>query len=167
MSTLQKRVLGLDYGKRRIGVAISDGLGLTAQPLDTVINKPNQVMEQLKTIIKQRQVTRIVIGLPKHLSNKEGAKAEEAREFGAKLIAETQLPVDFIDERLSTVAAQRILMQSNMSGRKKRQVIDKLAAGIILQTWLDSRKHKEKNRDLFKKQFPKSFNPSGNQAPPG
>jgi putative Holliday junction resolvase len=139
---MSTRVLGLDYGMRRIGVALSDGLGLTAQPLETVVNKADQVMERLQAIIASRQVSKIVIGLPKHLNNQEGVKADEARAFGARLQQATGLPIEFIDERLSTVAAARILMESNLSGQKKRQVIDKLAAAIILQTWLDSQKNK-------------------------
>ena len=142
---LSKCVLGLDYGQRRIGVAISDGLGLTAQPLDTIINSKNKAIEKIKEIIEARDVGRIVIGLPKHMNNDEGIKAEEARYFGDALKNATGLEIDFIDERLTTVAAQRILMETNMSGQKKRQVIDKLAAAIILQIWLDSQSHKKIN----------------------
>lgn len=142
---MQQRVLGLDYGKRRIGVAISDGLGLTAQPLETVRNQPQTAMLTLKKIIEQRQVKKIVIGLPKHMNNEEGVKAEEARAFGNQLEQTAGVGIEFIDERLSTVAASRILMETKLSGQKKRQVIDQLAAAIILQTWLDSQKHKENN----------------------
>lgn len=138
---MNARVLGLDYGARRIGLAISDGLGITAQPLETVPNKPGQAMERIKAVIKERQVGKLVVGLPKHMNNEEGLKAEEARAFGEELKAATGLAVEFMDERLSTMAASRILMETNLSGTKKRQVIDKLAAAIILQTWLDSRKH--------------------------
>lgn len=140
---MQKRVLGIDYGVRRIGVAISDGLGLTAQPLDVVHNKKDKAVPAIAAIIKEREVEKIVIGLPKHMNNDEGVKAEAARAFGDALVQATGLPVDYIDERLTTVAAQRILMETNMSGGKKRQVIDKLAAAIILQLWLDSQKHQQ------------------------
>ena len=98
-------------------------------------------MPQLQQIATEKNVKKIVLGLPKHMHNEEGDKAEIVRAWGAKLAATLHLPVFFMDERLSTVAAQRVLTESNLSGRKKRQVVDKLAASIILQTWLDREKH--------------------------
>jgi len=134
------RVLGLDYGERRIGVALSDLLGLTAQPL-TVLTRKN-LLEEIASLVKQHEVTTLVIGLPKHMHGEEGEKAEEARAFGARVAEKTGLPVEFIDERLTTVAVQRMLSETEMSGAKKRAVVDKLAAALILQMWMDRKKRK-------------------------
>ncbi len=140
---IKARVLGLDYGERRIGVAISDGLGLTAQPLEVMVNKAGQIIPRLADLIAERQISQVVMGLPKHLNNAEGVKAQEARAFGQALAQTTGVVVDFMDERLSTVAAHRLLMESGLSGPQKRQVVDKLAAAIILQTWLDAQRHQQ------------------------
>ncbi|MCD4813691.1 Holliday junction resolvase RuvX [bacterium] len=134
------RILGLDYGVRRIGVAISDPLGITSQPLATLRNRKDKVMEEIAAIIQEKQVATVVVGLPKHMSGQEGTAAETVRSFGNRLQERCTVPVEFVDERLSTVAAQRVLTQSGMSGPKQRQVVDKLAAAIILQTWMDSKR---------------------------
>ncbi|MBN1595898.1 Holliday junction resolvase RuvX [candidate division FCPU426 bacterium] len=134
------RVLGLDYGQRRIGVAISDPLGLTAQPLLVLGNKRKVIMQELAALIKERQVQTVVLGLPRHLSGQEGEKAAQVRAFGSTLAQATAVEVQYLDERLTTTAAQRVLTESGMSGRKKRRVVDKLAAVLILQNWLDRRR---------------------------
>jgi len=135
---LPGRVLGLDYGERRIGAALSDSLGLTAQPL-VVLTRKN-LLNEILALVKQHEVALIVIGLPRHMSGEEGVKAEEARAFGARVAEKTGLPVEYMDERLTTLAAQRMLSETDMSGAKKRAVVDKLAAALILQTWLDRKR---------------------------
>jgi putative pre-16S rRNA nuclease len=139
---LSGRVLGLDYGARRIGVAISDPLGITAQPLTTVRNKKATCLTELSQLIKEKEVTLIVVGLPRHMNGQEGEKARAAREFGGSLSQQAQVAVEYSDERLTTVVAQRVLTESGMSGEKKRGVVDKLAAVLILQNWMDAQKHK-------------------------
>ncbi len=139
---VSRRILGLDYGARRIGVAISDPLGITAQPLCTLKNKKDQLLESLARLIEERQVGRVVLGLPLHMHGEESAAARDVRDLGGELAARTGVAVEYIDERLTTVIAQRVLTQSGMSGAKKRNVVDKLAATVILQTWLDRKSQK-------------------------
>ncbi len=134
-----RRALGVDYGRRRIGLALTDPLGLTAQPLLTLTNRKN-VLDEFAALAKEREVAVVVIGLPKHMHGEEGVAAEEARAFGARVAERTGLPVEYIDERLTTAAAQRMLSQTDMSGAKKRAVVDKLAAALLLQTWLERQK---------------------------
>ena len=135
-----RRVLGIDYGERRIGLALSDPLGLTAQPLETLPNRESKTLAALAELAREREVGLFVIGLPRHMSGEEGIKAAEARDFGARLGEITGLPVEFVDERLTTIAVQRMLSETAMSGAKKRAVTDKLAAALILQTWLDRKR---------------------------
>ncbi len=135
------RVLGVDYGKRRIGLALSDPLGLTAQPLETLPNREGKTIAALVELAKAREVGRFVIGLPRHMSGEEGIKAAEARAFGDRLAAASGLPVEYMDERLTTLAVQRMLAETDMSGAKKRAVTDKLAAALILQMWLDRKRN--------------------------
>ena len=137
---LRGRVLGIDYGERRIGLALSDSLGITAQPLETIPNRGAKTLPVLLQKIQELEVTRAVIGLPRHMNGEEGEKAREARAFGEALAIKSGLPVEYSDERLTTLAANRMLSETNMSGAKKRAVVDKLAAALILQTWMDRRR---------------------------
>lgn len=134
------RIIGLDFGTRRIGVAVSDALGLTAQPLTTVINREERVCEEIASLVRAHQAAYIVMGLPLHMNGSEGEKAREARAFGERLAGRAGVRVEYIDERLTTVAVQRMLGETRLSGPKKRQMTDKLAAVLILQTWMDSRR---------------------------
>lgn len=136
----QGRVLALDLGKRRIGLALSDELGVTAQGLET-LQRTNirEDLARLKQIIEEHRVTRILIGNPLHMSGQEGRQAEHARDFGARLASATGLPVEFWDERLTTVEAQRVLRQSGISIEKRAKAVDRLAAVILLESYLDSR----------------------------
>ncbi|GAB4260194.1 Holliday junction resolvase RuvX [Thermincola ferriacetica] len=132
------RVLGLDVGTKRIGVAVSDPLRLTAQGL-TVIKRGEELTE-LPRIIEQMEVSEIVVGLPKNMDGSLGPKAQEILELTEKLRETLQLPVHTYDERLTTVAAERILLEADLSRAKRRQVVDKTAAVLILQGYLDSRR---------------------------
>lgn len=131
------RVLGIDFGERRVGLALSDPLGLTAQPLGVLTNRREKTIADIVKLAAEHNVQTIVIGLPRHMSGEEGVKAAEVRAFGTLLAQATSVPVDYMDERLTTAAAQRLLSETGMSGAKKRAVVDKLAAALILQTWLD------------------------------
>jgi len=137
----QGRVLALDLGKRRIGLALSDELGVTAQGLET-LERTNirEDLARLGELAAQRNVTTILIGNPLHMSGHEGRQAEHARQFGARLEAVTGLPVEFWDERLTTVEAQRVLRQSGISIEKRAKAVDRLAAVILLESYLDSRR---------------------------
>jgi putative Holliday junction resolvase len=136
------RIAGIDYGKVRIGLALSDPLGTFAQPWETFPNRGAKTFIPLAEKLRSREVTRIVVGLPKHMNGDEGEKAQEARAFGQALAAQSGLPVEFVDERLTTLAAQRTLIESNVPGRKKRALVDQIAATLILQTWMDQQKNK-------------------------
>lgn len=140
------RIMGLDVGERTIGVAVSDPLGLTAQGITTIRRDGDleKDLEKLQQIIKEWEVTGIVVGLPKNMNGTLGPSAERCQEM-AKVLAETTgLPVESWDERLSTMAAERTLLEGNVSRRKRKKVIDKMAAVIILQGYLDFQ-HRNKN----------------------
>lgn len=137
------RLLGLDVGSRTVGVAASDLLGWTAQGVEIIrINEANEDfgLDRLGEIIKDKQATGIVIGLPKNMNNSEGPRAEKSREYGKMVTEKFDLPVDFIDERLTTVQAERMLVdEANVSRSKRKKVIDKIAAEMILQNYLDAK----------------------------
>lgn len=133
--------MGLDVGTKTVGVAVSDELGLTAQSLTTVRRKNlKSDLAELKALIAEYEVTRVVIGLPLNMDGSEGPRAEASRVFAGVLGEATGLPMELWDERLSTVAATRILLEGDVSREKRKQVIDQVAAGIILQGWLDARR---------------------------
>lgn len=136
------RSMGLDYGDRKIGVALSDELGWTAQGLEVIrwSNDQAEVVQRLRSIVKEYEVGDIVVGLPKNMNGTIGPRGELSIAFAESLNQELQLPVHMVDERLSTVAAERTLLEADVSRKKRKQVIDKMAAAIILQTYLDSKK---------------------------
>jgi len=134
------RILALDLGKRRIGLALSDELGVTAQGLETL--ERSNIREDLSRLVQlalEKNVTLIVMGNPLHMSGHEGRQAEYARDFGERLGAAAGLPVEYWDERLTTVEAQRVLRQSGVSIQKRAKAVDRLAAVILLESYLDSR----------------------------
>jgi len=133
------RVMGLDYGDKTIGVAISDELGWTGQGVETIRRgKPEQDMERLRQLVQQYGVTEIVVGLPKNMNNTIGPRGEICIAFSQTLQETLKLPVKLWDERLSTVSAQRALLEADVGRKKRKQVIDKMAAAIILQNYLDA-----------------------------
>ena len=133
------RVLALDLGKRRIGLALSDALGITAQGLETL--ERTNIREDLARLAKlaaENEVGLFLMGDPLHLSGHAGRQAEYAREFAERLRAATGLSVEFWDERLTTVAAQRVLRESGISIQKRAKAVDRLAAVILLESYLDA-----------------------------
>jgi putative Holliday junction resolvase len=133
------RWLGLDYGDRRIGVALSDELGWTAQGLEVIENRSEEfVFERIAQLVIANEVTGIVLGLPKNMNGTIGEKGQTCQLFAEKLRERLNLPVRLWDERLTTVSAQRTLIEADVSRKKRKQVIDKMAAAIILQNFLDS-----------------------------
>jgi len=135
------RIMGLDLGDKTIGVALSDPLGLTAQALE-VVRRNGSLKDdliRLKEIARANEVTRIVIGLPRNMNGTIGPRGELALEFTRQVEQSLGLPAETWDERLSTVAAERVLLDANMRRKKRRQVIDKIAAAVILQNYLDAR----------------------------
>ena len=138
-----ERFLGLDHGDRRIGVALSDELGLTAQPLLTLHRTQIRAdLRSLARLARRYAVDAIVVGLPLHLSGDEGPRSVAAREFAAQLHDLTQLPVRLWDERMSTAEAHRHLdAAGHAAGASRRGVIDQVAAVLILQSFLDARQN--------------------------
>ncbi|MBU5442606.1 MULTISPECIES: Holliday junction resolvase RuvX [unclassified Paenibacillus] len=134
------RILGLDYGDRRIGVAISDAFGWTAQGIE-VIERRSEAddFRRISELIEAHEVTEIVVGLPKNMNGTIGSRGEICMAFAQSLQTELNLPVHLWDERLSTVSAQRILIDADVSRKKRKQVVDKMAATLILQNFLDSK----------------------------
>lgn len=135
---LDGRIMGLDIGDKTIGVAVSDLMGLTAQGVTTIkrVGKKKDI-EEIKKIIAERQVNKIVSGLPKNMNGTVGPQGEKVQKFCELLKEETNLPIEFWDERLSTVAAERSLIEGNVRRENRKKVIDMLAAVIILQGYLD------------------------------
>ncbi len=133
------RIIGLDVGLNTVGIALSDPLGITAQGLDTLRRiELDKDIERLAEILDQNQVSLIVVGLPKNMNGTLGPAAEMVKEFSERLKNKTGIPVKFWDERLSTVSAQKMLISADVSRKKRKRVIDKLAAVVILQNYLDS-----------------------------
>jgi len=133
------RIGALDVGDRRIGVAVSDELGLSAQGLGVVHRtKLEADLAALEECFQPYAPTSIVVGLPRNMNGSEGPQAEKVRRFAADLEQSLGLPLVFWDERLSTVAAERVLIEGNVRRAKRKQVIDKVAAVVILQGYLDS-----------------------------
>jgi len=134
------RVLALDLGKRRIGLALSDELGVTAQGIET-LERTNirEDLARLLQLISENSVSLILMGNPLHMSGHEGRQAEYTRDFAERLKSAAGVPVQFWDERLTTVEAQRVLRESGISIQKRAKAVDRLAATILLASYLDSR----------------------------
>lgn len=133
------RVLGLDIGDRTIGVAISDPLGFTAQGITTIRRKKLEYdIEELLKICKEYNVDTIISGLPKNMNGTLGPQSEKVMEFCQVLKEHIDVPIKYWDERLTTVAAHKAMLEANMSRDKRKKVVDKIAATYILQGYLDS-----------------------------
>lgn len=135
------RIMGLDYGTKTVGVAVSDPLGITAQAVETITrkeeNKLRKTCARIEALIAEYGVERIVLGFPKHMNNDIGERAEKALEFRDMLARRTGLEVVMWDERLTTVSAERMLMESGVRRENRKKHIDQIAAVFILQGYLD------------------------------
>lgn len=134
------RILCLDVGEKRIGVAISDELGITAQGLGTVERKQNnkdEDIEEIRKIVERYNVDKIILGLPKNMDGTLGQSGKMVEDYAKKLQSRLNIDLGFWDERLSTVSAERVLIDADISRKKRKSVIDKLSAVIILQSYLD------------------------------
>lgn len=135
------RIMGLDFGSKTVGVAVSDPLGLTAQGVEIIRrkseNKLRQTLARIEELAAQYQVETIVLGLPKHMNNDIGERAQQSMEFGEMLKRRTGLEVILWDERLTTVEAERTLIESNVRRENRKKHIDQIAAVFILQGYLD------------------------------
>ena len=140
------RIMGLDFGAATVGVAISDALLLTAQGIETIRREQElqlrKTYRRIEELVKEYEVDRIVVGYPKHLNNTIGERAKKAEEFAQALERRTGLTVVLQDERLTTVEAHRVLDAGGAGLEKKKEVVDKLAAVLILQSYLDRMNNK-------------------------
>ena len=138
--TPRPRVLGLDVGSKRIGVAITDPLGITAQGLETLRRKNKRLdFEQLARLVRHYEVSEIVVGYPLRLSGVEGRQSEKMQLFAEELRKKFGLPVHLWDERLTSSQANRILREAELSIKKREKAVDRLAAVLILQSWMEAR----------------------------
>lgn len=142
------RIMGLDFGSRTVGVAISDSLLLTAQGVEIIRrkeeNKLRQTLARIEELIVANEVEEIVLGLPKNMNDTEGARVELTKEFKDKLERRTGLPVSFWDERLTTVAADKAMMEAGIRRENRKDYVDMIAATLILQGYLDRRNNEKK-----------------------
>ncbi len=136
------RVMGLDYGSKTVGVAISDPLGITAQGIETIErkeeNKLRKTLARIEELVKEYEVGKIVLGFPKNMNNTIGERAEKSLELKAMLERRIGIPVIMWDERLTTVEAERTLIESNVRRENRKKYVDRIAAVFILQGYLDS-----------------------------
>lgn len=136
------KILGLDVGTKTIGVAVSDALGWTAQGITTIYWKEDDIQSadaELKKIIEEHEVGKAIIGLPKNMNGTIGERGEASMRFAEHFEETFQIPVVLWDERLSTIAAERVLLEADLSRKKRKKVIDKMAAVMILQGYLNQK----------------------------
>lgn len=142
------RIMGLDFGSRTVGVAISDSLLLTAQGVEIIRrkeeNKLRQTLARIEELIVENEVEEIVLGLPKNMNDTEGVRVELTKEFKEKPERRTGLPVYFWDERLTTVAADKTMMEAGIRRENRKDYVDMIAATLILQGYLDRRNNEKK-----------------------
>lgn len=142
------RIMGLDFGSKTVGVAISDSLLMTAQGIEIIRrkeeNKLRQTLARIEELILEYEVEEIVLGLPKNMNNTEGVRAELTMDFKEKIERRTGLPVTLWDERLTTVAADRAMIEAGIRREDRKEHVDRIAACFILQGFLDMRSMKEK-----------------------
>lgn len=145
------RIMGLDFGSKTVGVAVSDSLLITAQGLEIIRrkgeNKLRQTLSRIEELIVKYEVEEIVLGLPKHMNATEGIRAELTMDFKEKLEHRTGLPVVLWDERLTTVAADKAMMEAGIRRERRGEYVDKIAATLILQGYLDCRSRQERETE--------------------
>ena len=140
-----QRVLALDVGDRRIGLAVSDALGITAQGIETYTRTGDLEKDAayIRSVAEKYRPVRLLFGMPRNMDGSEGESAQNARAFGAELAEKTGLPVDFSDERGTTITAHGFLNETNTRGKRRKATVDAVAATIILQDYLDYRRNRK------------------------
>jgi putative Holliday junction resolvase len=137
------RILGIDYGERRIGLAISDPLGIIAQTLPTLdTKKVKDVFEEIKTIVKEKDVEKIVLGFPRNMDGTIGERGEKVKEFANKLKEKIGKEIDFWDERLTSVESLKLLREEKRKIKREKKIVDQISAVLILQGYLDNLAHR-------------------------
>ena len=133
------RILAIDHGTKRMGVAVSDELGMIAQPLEFIPAEPfAKFLDRLKEILREKQVELILVGMPRNMDGSYGPAALKVQEFVAVLKEAIAIPIQTLDERLTSVQAHRFLTEAEVRGRQRKEKVDKSAAAILLQSYLDS-----------------------------
>lgn len=149
------RIMGLDFGSKTVGVAVSDSLLLTAQGVEIIrrkdANKLRQTLARIEELIVEYEVEEIVLGLPKNMNATEGVRVELTNEFREKLERRTGLPVSMWDERLTTVSADKIMMEAGVRRENRKEYVDKIAATLILQGYLDRRSMQKADEGIVEK----------------
>ena len=131
------RLMGIDFGDARVGIALSDPLCIMSQGYKTIKNDgTDSLYSEISDIIKEKEVTKIVVGLPKNMDNSEGFRTDATKEFVEKLKMVTEVPIEFCDERLTTVSAHGFLSEMNVRGKKRKGAVDTLSAALILETYM-------------------------------
>ncbi|MEE1517883.1 MAG: Holliday junction resolvase RuvX [Lachnospiraceae bacterium] len=147
------RIMGLDFGSKTVGVAVSDALLITAQGIEIVRreqeNKLRRTLARIEELIKEYEVEKIVLGLPKNMDGSSGERVEKTMEFKAMLERRTQLEVIMWDERLTTVAADRLMMEANVRRENRKKYVDSIAATFILQGYLDKLSMEKRNGECY------------------
>ena len=145
-----KRLLGLDYGSKTVGAAATDALGLTVQPVETIVRKEEKklrrTLARIETLCREMEIGAVAVGLPLNMNDTEGERAQAARSFGEAVERRTGLPVYYEDERLTTLAADEILDETGFARKDRKEVIDQLAAVLILESFI-SRKEVKHGED--------------------
>lgn len=145
------RILGLDFGGHTVGVAVSDSLGITAQGVEIIRRKSpgklRQTLARIESLVSSYGVEKIVLGYPKNMNGTEGERCEKTKEFRDMLVRRVNLPVELWDERLTTVAADNIMTESNITGERRKEYVDEIAAMLILQGYLDYLSNQSKKED--------------------
>ena len=133
------RYLALDIGTKRIGVAISDALNITAQGLGTIERKSQKyTLDKIRSFFEEYEIAKIIVGIPLNMNGEKGDSAKSAEEFARLVEKELSIAVELVDERLTTLQGEKVLLEADISRRKRKRSIDKIAAQLILQTYLDS-----------------------------
>jgi putative Holliday junction resolvase len=132
------RILGIDHGSKRIGIAVSDELKMIAQPLEYILaDPPDKCLARLQELIREKEVELILIGMPRNMDGTYGPAAQKVQDFVAVLKAAVSVPIKLWDERLTSAQANRVLIQGNVRRDKRKEKVDKMAAAILLQSYLD------------------------------
>ena len=134
------RILGIDYGDVRVGLSLSDELGFTAQRFCTLDVQEGNVIDRIRDMIRQYDIKKIILGFPKNMNGSVGPKGKEVLKFKVELESDSEVQVVLVDERLSTQAAHRVMNEGKIKRKKKKVLIDQIAAQIILQSYLDQAK---------------------------
>ncbi|MEY8423311.1 Holliday junction resolvase RuvX [Lachnospiraceae bacterium 38-14] len=145
------RILGLDFGGHTVGVAVSDSLGITAQGVEIIRRKSpgklRQTLARIESLVSSYGVEKIVLGYPKNMNGTEGERCKKTKEFRDMLVRRVNLPVELWDERLTTVAADNIMTESNITGERRKEYVDEIAAMLILQGYLDYLSNQSKKEE--------------------